>query len=415
MTTSSSFADELVARLHDDLTDLATMALSPLDDAQIAQLLETLTAFGDRLTHATSRVIVEAHQRSLADKTGARHTANWWAKRDLLTKSDAMKRVNLALGLDKPEHEPIATALADGDLHTDQARVILESLHDLPKDLESALYDKARDMLLGFARQFDASDLAELGKGILEKLDPQRFEDDEAKRLQKEEDEANAKARITFSNDGHGRIHGRFSLPVVQGQLLRNQLLALADPRRQLPGDPDTGGASITPERMGQAFMELIEMFPADKLPTHAASSVALVITIDINDLLKKHGYATLVNGGKITAGEFRRLSCRTGFLPAMLDGPSEVLDLGRLRRFYSAGQYRALVIRDKGCTALGCGMPASVCHAHHDDPWSQGGPTDLAKGRLLCPHHHRLIHHPDYDHSVGGDNSVRFRRIQAH
>ena len=67
--------------------------------------------------------------------------------------------------------------------------------------------------------------------------------------------------------------------------------------------------------------------------------------------------------------------------------------------------------IRDGGCTARGCDAPPAMCHAYHDDPWSCHGHTDLARGRLLCPYHHRRIHDPEYETGVGGDNQVTFHR----
>ncbi|NYG57083.1 hypothetical protein BJ980_000006 [Nocardioides daedukensis] len=417
--TTTSFADELLTRLDEVLADFCEMSLPILSDDDLEALLTRTTTFGNRLTHATGRVATEATTRELSDKVGARHAANWWASLTRLTPRDANRRLRLARSLARTVHEPVADALASGELHVDQAGVIVDVVDDLPSDLEPALVDKARDILLDEAQRHNADELRILGKHILETIDPERFEADEAKRLKREEDEANARARITLTNDGHGRVLGRFSLPAVQGELLRNQLLALADPRRTLPGAPSgddsaapRDGSSITPERMGHAFMELIEMFPADKLPSHAASSVALMITIDISQLLKEHGFATLANGQRISAGEARRLACRSGLLPAVLDGRSEILDFGRQRRLFSTAQFRALALRDKGCTAKGCGMPPSVCHAHHDDPWSHGGPTDLARGRLLCPHHHRLIHHQGYRHSIEPDNTVTFRRL---
>ncbi|WP_067433533.1 HNH endonuclease signature motif containing protein [Nocardioides jensenii] len=422
--TASDVVSELLKRLDADLGDLSALPLTPLDDDQVSALLQTCTAIGDRLTHATSRVAVEAHHRALGDKVGARHTSNWWAKHSRLTKSDAARRLDLARELDDPFFEPVATALADGQIHADHAHVMVKAIADLPSDLAPESRAKARDILLDDARSFDADELRQIGRHLLDVIDPERAEAEEGKRLQDEEDKANATARVTFSNDGHGRVHGRFILPATQGELFRNQLLALADPRRDLPGSsadgpagsgtnsPRRDGALITPERMGHALMELIEMFPADKLPTHAASSVAIVITIDIAQLLSDSGFGVLATGERITAGEVRRLACRAGIIPGILDGPSEVLDLGRLRRLFSTAQFRPLALRDQGCTAVGCGMPAGVCHAHHDTAWSAGGATDVSNGRLLCPHHHRLIHHRGYRHSIGADNKVSFRKI---
>ena len=72
----------------------------------------------------------------------------------------------------------------------------------------------------------------------------------------------------------------------------------------------------------------------------------------------------------------------------AMLGSRSRPLDLGRAARLYTKAQRIALGQRDGGCTARGCETTASGCHAHHDDPWSRHGRTDLDNGRLLCPLH---------------------------
>jgi len=57
--------------------------------------------------------------------------------------------------------------------------------------------------------------------------------------------------------------------------------------------------------------------------------------------------------------------------------------------------------------------MPPSVCHAHHDDPWAQRGRTDLDRGRLLCPRHHRLAHDRRYEmRHVAPGRTVSFHRL---
>ena len=44
----------------------------------------------------------------------------------------------------------------------------------------------------------------------------------------------------------------------------------------------------------------------------------------------------------------------------------------------------------------------------HHEDPWSTGGTTDLAKAVPLCGHHHRRVHDPTYQHAVTTDRTGR-------
>ena len=51
------------------------------------------------------------------------------------------------------------------------------------------------------------------------------------------------------------------------------------------------------------------------------------------------------------------------------------------------------------------------MCHAHHDQPWSHGGDTDLKNGRLLCPRHHARAHDPTYTMTKLPGGKVRFHR----
>ena len=81
-----------------------------------------------------------------------------------------------------------------------------------------------------------------------------------------------------------------------------------------------------------------------------------------------------------------------------MLGGESQVLDVGRTRRLHTESMRLAMGVRDGGCTAQGCEAPPGLCHAHHKIPWSHGGSTSVDDGRLLCPHHHRRIHDPQYE-----------------
>ena len=91
--------------------------------------------------------------------------------------------------------------------------------------------------------------------------------------------------------------------------------------------------------------------------------------------------------------------------------GQSQPLDVGRKRRFHTTAQRIALGLRDGGCTTEGCDRPPALCHAHHDQPWSRGGTTDVKTGRLLCPRHHTLAHDRRYQLKAGPNGKVTFSR----
>ena len=166
--------------------------------------------------------------------------------------------------------------------------------------------------------------------------------------------------------------------------------------------------------RHGVALTQLIETYPAERLPKTGGCSATVVVTMTLDQLtadLDHAGVCTLDTGGRISAPEARRLACTAGIIPMVLGGKSQVLDVGRKRRLHNETMRITMGVRDGGCTAEGCETPPGMCHAHHDTKWSEGGGTSVEDGRLLCPHHHRRIHDPRFEtrHLPGG--TVSFHR----
>jgi hypothetical protein len=46
------------------------------------------------------------------------------------------------------------------------------------------------------------------------------------------------------------------------------------------------------------------------------------------------------------------------------------------------------------GCEFPGCHATHHRSHAHHIIWWRNHGETNIDNLALLCPHHHRLVHH---------------------
>lgn len=85
---------------------------------------------------------------------------------------------------------------------------------------------------------------------------------------------------------------------------------------------------------------------------------------------------------------------CDTGTLRVTVDASGDPLNVGRESRLFTTAQRVALVARDGGCRWPGCERDASYCEAHHIDPYSEGGRTDIDRGILLCRFHHMHLHH---------------------
>ena len=61
---------------------------------------------------------------------------------------------------------------------------------------------------------------------------PEVGEAHEARELEREEAAAAASTRFTMSEDGHGKVHGRFTMSSLHGAMLKKALLALAAPKQ---------------------------------------------------------------------------------------------------------------------------------------------------------------------------------------
>ncbi|MGZ6754097.1 MAG: HNH endonuclease signature motif containing protein, partial [Nocardioides sp.] len=107
--------------------------------------------------------------------------------------------------------------------------------------------DQAMLRLLDLAEHHDAKDLRVLGRRILDVVDPQRADAEEEKQLRKDEAKAAQTMRLTMSDDGHGRVYGRFTLPVAQGAMLKKILLASQHRSTWPPPRAERGSGSPTP------------------------------------------------------------------------------------------------------------------------------------------------------------------------
>ena len=226
--------------------------------------------------------------------------------------------------------------------------------------------------------------------------------------MRKEEDAAAAKTWLTTWDDRDGTTHLNVKLSTRHADMLRTALQAIANPsladsitRTSIAVDAE--GVATRAERpgqrvMGEAFCRLLETLDPNRLPHSGGMSATVVVTIPLETLQGGLEAATMDTGTRLSPGEARRMACDAGLIPVVLGGKSEVLDYGRMRRLYAKPQRIAMAIRQSfRCAAEGCDRPTSMCDAHHLQPWSRDGKTNLDDGALLCGRHHTLVHHPDY------------------
>lgn len=379
--------------------------------AETASTLVQLVRLEAQVAELTARVAAHADDLHVGLDVGASSAAAWLAHQTQVTRGAAHAAVRL--GHDLEAHPATRDVLAAGDLHADQARVIIRWIDDLPDAVPAEKVAEAEAHLLEQARHYDATGLNRLGKRLFEVIAPEEADAREAALLAKEEEAAAKACQLTGYDDGHGKAHFSGTLPSYHWAALRKMLAAIASSKHQT-ATKGAGAAAHrppTPEAMGQALCELIERYPADKLPNTGGVSATMVVLIDLDVLLGKLEKACLLDtGGKISPGLARRLACEAGIIPVVCGGDSQPLDVGRKRRFYTEYQRVAMHVRDRGCRAEGCDRVTGL-HVHHKQRWVDGGHTDLADGVSLCHWHHNRAHDPRYQTTYHPHGTVTFHR----
>ena len=395
----------------DRVAEAPAWAMTPEEQAEALVELGAVVA---RFTELRWRVMAGADRSDLAAADGSTSAAAWLARRTRESRVRTNGVLRGGLTLDDPRFAVTREAFAAGLLHEEQVWVIIRAIEDLPGD-EVSEEDRvvAQKHLIARAADHDAKQLRILARRLFEVLAPDEAEHREGEALEREERRAREKCRFAMRDNGDGTTSGWFKLPTLQAEMLGKAVQAFAAPRRTDPQAwvDDQGRRLPYPALLGQAFAELVEHLPADKLPRSGGMAATVIVTMSLEGLRGGLGAATLDTGGRISAGEYRRLACNATIIPAVLGTRSVPLDLGDKARLFSELQRTAMAVRDKGCTADGCDRPPAWCEAHHDEAWADGGKTDIKKGRLLCPRHHHHAHDPRYTMTHLGNGKVRFHK----
>jgi hypothetical protein len=334
-------------------------------------------------------------------------TPNWWARSQRLTRPEAHRQVRLALGLDA--HPSTAGALAEGRVNAEQALAILGGLDALPDDLEPELTRRAEEHLIELATDYDAKSLKGFARTILEVVAPDIADAHLAQQLERLERDAEEANRLRVWDTPDGRVRGDFDLDGYSGACLKKALFGLSAPKHRASTGP-LGEQKPSAQRLGEAFAEYVRRYPTSKLPKAGGLNATVVVLMPYETLLGDLKAAKLDTGEHISAGLARRIACEAGIIPAVLGGTSEVLDLGRSRRFHSRAQRIKATIEQGGCLAEGHDCPPAFTQMHHPTPWAKGGHTD-GHGWMLCPPAHRQAHDPRYRPERLPSGKVRFHR----
>jgi hypothetical protein len=401
-----------VAAVHEVLDGVVVEGLAPREYAGV--VAEAARA-RSRLHALELRLVAAAERTQVAREAGCASTGAWLSKQTRSGTATAARAVKLATDLD--DHLPATSAaLAEGVVSTEHASVIAHATSRLPQKLSTDQVATVEASLVEKARRVDPTQLRRLARRALAAVEDDTAVVDahENAQLVDEEAAALARTRLTLHDHGDGTTTGHFTVPTLAASMLRKVLDALTAPRRSRPGaataqagDPDD--RQDWARARGLAFTEVLEHLPTDRL--HGKVAATVVLTLDLEVLRGRLAAAGLDTGDLVSAAQARRLACQAGIVPAVLDGASLPLDLGRSSRLFTEAQRVAGATRHSSCAADGCEVPYAWCELHHRTPWSRDGRTDLADMVPLCGFHHRRIHDPGHDHRRLPDGSVRFTR----
>jgi len=350
-------------------------------------------ALASRLTAVAGLLLAKADATQESMSAAGTPTTSWLTVKGGMSKREAAGFLHQAKDL--VGHPEVAQAAAAGRISVNQARAIGTVLGVL-SELDETQKAQAEELLLDLAGTMDSDRLAKATPRVLAQVAPQQADETLERRLQHQAEAAQRNRSLVFRRDGNGSMLFTGSLPLVDGEAWIAQLDAYTESRRRTAlEERDPAGAGLTPEqRRADALIAMIHHHSQGRrAPKVGGDRPRIVVTVDYTKLLADATGAGLVGDGEpLSAGDLRRLCCDADLLPAVLGGPSTVLDVGRDHRLVPADLRAALVLRDGGCVFPGCHARPTECEAHHVIPWWNGGPTALSNLCLLCHHHHALL-----------------------
>ena len=121
----------------------------------------------------------------------------------------------------------IGAALNDGVVSLAQAEAIVAGLRKLPARLTRAQLVECQELILAHVDTLGPTELRVLAARLVEVIDPDRSDADDAKRLAREEAAARRDRFLRLAPDYHGSMRITGQLPVADAALLTAQLDAL--------------------------------------------------------------------------------------------------------------------------------------------------------------------------------------------
>ena len=410
LITDLGRATEVAGSVCDGLDALRGSHFWKIAEEDLLTLAGTLERVGRLVYAAQVHLTGELDTRRVCERHAASSTAALLRQTLCISPGDAAGRVraarailpqDLPTGGETPPVLPELRAAVDaGTVGPEQTRIVVSTMRGLPARVDPDLRDAVRASLVQHAQVTEPVVFARFARQIAERCDPDGTLDDR---------DPVDKVELTLGsrNPATGLTGFKGFLDDIGVETMTKAIDGLAAPRPAADGTADPRPPKV---RRGQALIEVLRRFlDLGFAPTQGGQRPHVTVTMDLDALHGRLGTAVLDHGGPISAAQARLLACDAMIIPAVLGSSSQVLDVGTAVRSFPHAIRRAITLRDRGCAFPGCDRPAAWCDCHHVKQWSDGGPTSLANGVLLCPHHHREIHRGHWDIRIAADGAPEF------
>ena len=342
----------LLAAAHALIDDLQGADLTPHDDAAVLGGLRQLERAQRRLASAGYRLVAEASEQVLP----------------------CGERV-------APIFAKVGAAQAAGDISPRHAAVIEKAISGLPDAVQDEHGERIETDLVGFATTFDPAHLAVLARRMSDIYDPDGVLNDYDRR------ERQRDLSVYRRADGSARLQAELTPECSERLGCLFDALGAPAPERDGIKDPRTAG-----QRRHDALLAALEAAErCRELPSAGGVSATVVVTMSYETYLSGRGLARTGHGALVPAG--KALQWGGGdirVLAVAMNSKKEIVAYGSAHRLFNENQRLAIAARDGGCTFPNCPAPPGWCQTHHVRRRSDGGPTSVDNGALVCGYNHR-------------------------
>lgn len=372
----------------DELVEVARKAAglnaSACSEEDLLEGVAALEAARRALEAAECAVVAELDGRDVCDRRFGHRTRDWLGAQHHLEKREAARFCRVGRRLRR--FDVVATALAEGEITLEHARVIAQVANPRVADVMAA----AQTELVALASTMRFEAWAGHVRALADHADADGGHDPSPE-----------KRGLHMGRGLDGELFLSATLVGAAGSHVEHIIGSHADRlfRRAWKDREASGGDLPMPSRsqlQADALHELVRAGGAalrDGTANAPAADVTVTVPHDHPSLTGNGAAAVRCGSGDVCGAELDTLLCDAVFNPVVVDDYGSPLDVGRSSRFVTPQQRRALAVRDGGCAFPGCDAPPSWCDAHHVVHWKDGGPTSLDNTLLACRHHHGVWH----------------------